>query len=277
MRTFSAYLFALFALVSSTAACGSHTSIEVNATNTAANVQANSTNQEVAEAGAENQTATAQAVVTDLYKQHDSKKSPFFQTKSRALLDKYFTKELVDMIWNDAITSKNEVGVLAGDPLYNAQDIEIKNFSIGKATVTGDRATVPVSFTNYTKKEALTFDLVRVSGAWKIDDINYGGGESLKQWFKAGVDADKQQPIAEFQGKFRVGDTTCTVKPVKMAFEIRWAKGSGVEMFFSQSGTSFESSPDKGEPNRFEFDDESYSTGTFYRGDGKVFPVKRLS
>ena len=61
------------------------------------------------------------------------------------------------------------------------------------------------------------------------------------------------------------------------AFEVRWAKGSGVEMFFSKDGNTFESSPDKnGKTNRFEFDDENYTTGIFYRADGKEFPVRRM-
>ena len=38
---------------------------------------------------------------------------------------------------------------------------------------------------------------------------------------------------------------------------------------------TFESSPDKDEPNRFVFDDETYNIGTFYRADGKTFPIKR--
>jgi hypothetical protein len=269
-------LFVISLFAATTSGCGSRTSIEINAPAVAANSNTNSPPAVSSEAGAEDQSATAQAVVTDLYKQHDSKNSPFFQTKNRSLLDKYFTKELADMIWKDVTSSKGEVGILDGDPLYNAQDMEIKNFSIGRSTVTGDRATVPVSFSNYGKKEALTFDLVRVGGAWKIDNINYGGGESLKKWFKAGDEAEKP-PIVEFKGKFQVGDTSCTVKPVKMAYEIRWAKGSGVEMFFSKNETTFESSPDGGEPNRFEFDDESYSLGMFYRGDGKTFRVKRIN
>src|SRR5206468_7220680 len=65
------------------------------------------------------------ALVKDLYRAHDQKRGPFFQTKSRALLDKYFEKTLANMIWKDRVTSKGEVGVLDGDPLYDAQDMEI--------------------------------------------------------------------------------------------------------------------------------------------------------
>src|SRR5689334_3224246 len=102
-------------------------------------------------AAAHVQAGTPEAVVADLYKAHNAKRSPFFQTKNRALVDKYFTKPLADMIWKDAVTSKGEVGALDGDPLYNAQDIEIKNFAIGKADIKGDAATIRVTFTNLGK------------------------------------------------------------------------------------------------------------------------------
>src|ERR1041385_7622084 len=57
---------------------------------------------------------------------------PFFQTKSRARLNKYFTKDLGDLIWKDAVASSRskEVGALDGDPLYNAQDMKITVFRI---------------------------------------------------------------------------------------------------------------------------------------------------
>ena len=126
------------------------------------------------------------AVVADLYKQHDAKRSPFFQTKSRARVDKYFTKGLADMIWKDAITSKGEIGALDGDPLYNTQDAKIRHFAVGKASVKGDSATVPVTFTNYDTKNKLDFSLKKVKGVWKIDNINYGSGENLRKWLKEG-------------------------------------------------------------------------------------------
>ena len=74
-------------------------------------------------------------LVADLYKQHDADKSPFFQTKNRALVDKYFTKSTADLIWKDAVKSKGGVGALEADPLYDAQDSEIKNFKVGQANI----------------------------------------------------------------------------------------------------------------------------------------------
>ncbi len=173
---------------------------------------------------------------------------------------------------------KKKSAALDGDPLYAAQDTEIKNFAIGKPDVKGDKATVPVNFTNFGEKKTVTFKLKMIGAAWKIDDIVWPEGDSMVAVIKAAYSSNTDRGSStpgEFEGKFQVGDTTCTVKPVKMAFEVRWAKGSGVEMFFFKSGDTFESSPDNGEPNRFEFDDDNYNTGVFYRADGKEFPVKR--
>src|SRR6188768_3554754 len=144
----------------------------MGASNTSVNVAVNTADNTVTEpvgtpaaGGGESQSAAAEALVADLYKQHDAKKSPFFQTKNRALVDKYFTKTLADLIWKDANESSGEVGAIDGDPLYNAQDMEIKNFAIGKAEVKGEAANVPVTFLNFDRKQNLNFALKRVSGA----------------------------------------------------------------------------------------------------------------
>ena len=123
--------------------------------------------------------ASPGALVADLYKAHQHKRSPFFQTRSRALLYKYFEKSLADMIWKDAVSSKGEVGAIDGDPLYDAQDTEIKNFAIGKATYDQGKAKVAVSFENFGKQKTIVFVLVNGRIGWRISDIDYGEGRTL--------------------------------------------------------------------------------------------------
>jgi hypothetical protein len=118
------------------------------------------------------------AVVANLYKQH-KKRSPFFQTRSRALLDEFFEKNLANLIWKDAVTSKGEVGALDFDPLYNAQDTDIKNFVIHKPAYREGKAEVLVSFENFGEKQRILFDLVSQKTGWKIANINYGKGSNL--------------------------------------------------------------------------------------------------
>lgn len=131
------------------------------------------------------------AVVASLYKQH-KKRSPFFQTKSRALLDKYFARQLANLIWQDARSSGNEVGALDGDPLFNAQDMEIKDFSVHEGIVGSQRAEVSVSYTNFGEHHQILFQLVPVGDTWKIADIKYDDGSTLVQILKSDKDSAKQ-------------------------------------------------------------------------------------
>jgi hypothetical protein len=124
------------------------------------------------------------AVVVSLYNQH-KRPSPFFQTRSRALLDKYFDKQLADLIWKGAHSSGDEVGTLDGDPLFNAQDMDIKNFSIQEAAVLAGEANVPVTFENFGAKHQIVFRLNAPAGRWKIVDIAYDDGTSLLEILRA--------------------------------------------------------------------------------------------
>ncbi len=124
------------------------------------------------------------ALIADLYKAHNAKRSPFFQTRSRARLDKYFEKDLGNLIWKDAVTSKNEVGVIDGDPLYDAQDMEIKNFAIAKPAYHAGKATVAVTFDNFGEKKKIVFILVNGRTGWRIHDIDYGDHGTMRGWFK---------------------------------------------------------------------------------------------
>lgn len=235
--------------------------------------------------GGDARSADAERHIADLYKQHDANKSPFFQTTDRGRVDAFFTKPLADLIWKDANESKGEIGAIDFDPLYATQDLDKKNFAIGKATLNGDTATVIVSYSNSGAKMRITYVMKMQDGSWKIDDIKYGEGFTLLSILKETYGSGKNNapPVTnvsgEFEGTYRVGDTTCTVRPDRQAFEIRWAKGKGSEYFFyKEGGIVFESEPDKnGGRNEFRFDDDKYNTGTFHRADGKTFPVSRAN
>ena len=124
--------------------------------------------------------AAPDALVAELYKSEKKKASPFFQDKNRALVDHYFTKELGDLIWKDTINSKGEVGTIDGDPLYDAQDMEIKDFVIHPAKTEVGKATVLVTFVNFKEKKSITFQCVQQGGVWKISDIKYADYALLK-------------------------------------------------------------------------------------------------
>jgi hypothetical protein len=216
-----------------------------------------------------------EGLVADLYHHHTRYTGPFFQTTSRARVDKYFTKPLADLIWKDSTTAKGAVGAIEADPVYAAQDTEIKDLEVGTAVITGDSATVPVTFLNFEAKQKVTFALKMVDGNWRIDDIKYPKGDSLMKWLTDTYPADAAS-TGKFEGRYQVGETTCTVTAVDTAFEVRWAKGKGVETFFAKEGRTFETPPVDGKSNQFVFADDNYSSGMFYRADGEMFAVKRM-
>lgn len=134
-------------------------------------------------------------LVSDLYRQH-KQRSPFFQRRSRALLDKYFTRQLADLLWRDARSSGDEVGALDGDPLFNAQDMEITKFAIQQAVILSGAANVTVSFENFGAKHQIVFRVVQQRGVWKIADISYDDGSSLVRILQSDVGtAEKGQTI----------------------------------------------------------------------------------
>jgi len=134
-------------------------------------------------------------VVRVLYRQH-KRRSPFFQTTNRALLDRYFEKEFADLIWKDAVTSKGEVGAIDGDPLFNAQDMDIKKFVVHPADYTASygpypskplnklpaptKASVEVTFENMGEKHSVDFEMSLTPSGWKIWDIRYDDSTQLR-------------------------------------------------------------------------------------------------
>jgi len=112
-------------------------------------------------------------LIADLYDQHARQQSPFFQTTNRELVDRYFEPALADLIWKDAVAASGEVGAIDFDPLYDAQDTDIKNLVIQPATTEGANARVVVSFENMGSKVQIPYTLVRSGDAWKISDITY--------------------------------------------------------------------------------------------------------
>src|SRR6202008_757989 len=66
-------------------------------------------------------------IVAQLYKAYGTEQSPAGETR---LFTRYFDDELVKLYLKDKREAKGEVGRLDGDPLYNAQEVQITDFSI---------------------------------------------------------------------------------------------------------------------------------------------------
>jgi hypothetical protein len=120
-------------------------------------------------------------IIKNLYAAQKAGSGPFFQTKSRALVDKYFRKDLADLIWKDAVAAKGEVGALNFDPLYGSQDPQITNFTIMETGWGGDSkfgphtdAVVQVTFKDSGKERMVSFQFKQGRDKiWKIYDVHY--------------------------------------------------------------------------------------------------------
>jgi hypothetical protein len=127
---------------------------------------------------------SAKDLVAQLYQAHRSKHDPLDET---ALLGRYFDLALLKLYLKDKREAKGEVGRLDGDPLYNAQEIQIKDLSVSAPEIsdgrrrTGTETHVIVSFNNLGKPTRVTYMLGRTADSWKISDIRYDDGSSLKK------------------------------------------------------------------------------------------------
>jgi len=119
-------------------------------------------------------------VVTDLYSAHRGKADPLQYPASKKLLGVYFEKGLLSLFLKDQSESQGEVGKLEFDPLYAAQDFEIKDFSVVLVTEQKDSAAVAASFKNMGTSEKIVFSLSNTAQGWRVTDIKYPDGRTLK-------------------------------------------------------------------------------------------------
>lgn len=151
----------------------------------AANADQTTANKPVAINAAATQKTTPDALVKELYRQHDKNLGPFDQTKNRALADKYFAKPLADLVWQNANRVISDESDVDPDPLYDGgQDSQVKKFAIGQPLIKGNEAVVIASFLDFGKKRAITFELVQENQNWKIANIKYLDGNSLLDFYR---------------------------------------------------------------------------------------------
>ena len=125
---------------------------------------------------------TPKDLVAQLYQAHRSSHDPLVQTQ---LLGRYFDAPLLKLYLRDKREAKGEVGRLDGDPLYNAQDMQISNFSISAPETVRGETQVTVRFKNIGKPTRIMYVLTHTGAGWRISDIRYDDGSSLKKILQA--------------------------------------------------------------------------------------------
>ncbi|MFM9905702.1 MAG: hypothetical protein ACKVQJ_14155 [Pyrinomonadaceae bacterium] len=146
---------------------------------------------------AQSKATDPKVTVKNLYKAQKAGTGPFFQTKNRAAVDKYFFKDIADLIWKDAREAKGEVGKLDFDPLYGVQDPDVTNFVIQDTAIGGDskfgvdgEASVQVAFKIGGEDHWVwyLFHKQKSTKQWKIYDVKYiinGSEDFLKRILSA--------------------------------------------------------------------------------------------
>ena len=120
-------------------------------------------------------------LVRALYFEHNKKENPFRETKDRALVDEFFTKQTANLIWKDPRMVHGTWKRTATNPLFNAPDADIKKMWVEPAAVGGTRAVVYVTFENKGKPEEVKVDLQQTAGRWGIADMVYPNGKHLTE------------------------------------------------------------------------------------------------
>jgi hypothetical protein len=238
-------------------------------------------------ARSETQTTTPDVVVKNLYAAQKAGTGPFFQTRNRALVDRYFSKDLADMIWKDAVSAKGEVGAIDFDPLYNSQDPQITDFVIEKPREAGgpDNAFVQVNFNNNGKADQVDFELQRSANkTWKIVGIYYSDGEDIASTLRYAQDKEFRKEFDRnqtFKGDYMVGTAKCTVTPTLGQFKYRVECGGreGFQLYMvegNEKETAYIYTDQQGvEKSRFVFRNGA-TNGRFIDASGKEVKVSRI-
>jgi hypothetical protein len=115
------------------------------------------------------------AFLQSIYKQYVGKNAGGVPLDGDADIKRYFTPDMAKIILDDntKAAQAGDIPTLDGDPFVGHQDWLINKFQIEVDDKATDKTTAKVSFKNLDKMETVTLDLVKVDGAWKIDDVHW--------------------------------------------------------------------------------------------------------
>jgi hypothetical protein len=132
--------------------------------------------------GAETQKSSPEDFIRALYRFHQPGKDTPDWFDDKRTLSKYFDKELTALFMKDDECKKREQGVcnLDFDPIYAAQDFDEITTNLQTAAVAGQPDLFNVTFTNLGTR-TLVYKLTSTPSGWRISDIKYSEGPSLKE------------------------------------------------------------------------------------------------
>lgn len=117
----------------------------------------------------------AKQFLLGIYKQYLGKNAPGVDYTSGKLATRYFDDSLTELVVRDQKESEGEIGRIGFDPFINGQDFEVRSVNVTITSEDADRAKGVVSFTNFGRRQKVTYDLVRTARGWRISDIHWEG------------------------------------------------------------------------------------------------------
>jgi len=132
--------------------------------------------------GADTKKSSPEDFIRSLYRFHQPGRDTPDWFGDKQTLSKYFDKELTALFIKDDECAKREQGVcnLDFDPIYDAQDFEKETTNLQIAAVAGQPDLFNVTFTNLGTR-TLVYRLTNTPSGWRISDIKYPEGPSLKE------------------------------------------------------------------------------------------------
>lgn len=176
-------IFGIFLLLAGTKPVQSATKIIFNGPATA-QLKYASVTQAASTFGKQKQASTPDGLIRDLYKIHAKDAGSIVQGRNRAILDKFFSKNLAELIWKDIRSRGEGAGVIDFDIFYNTQDPAVSNLVVNAPKITSAKASVSVSFRNARAKQSVKYLLVKQNSGRKIFDIQYERGQTLVKYFE---------------------------------------------------------------------------------------------
>jgi hypothetical protein len=132
--------------------------------------------------GGDEKKSSPEDFLRSLYRFHQPGKDTPDWFADKQTLSKYFDKELTALFIKDDECVKREQGVcnLDFDPIYDAQDFDKETTNLQIAAVEGQLDSFNVTFTNLGTR-TLVYKLTNTPSGWRISDIKYSEGPSLKE------------------------------------------------------------------------------------------------
>jgi hypothetical protein len=126
---------------------------------------------------------TPEGFLQNLYtSEHKPMTKPEIDFTKKESLAKYFDLQLTNLFIKDFECQKKEQGVcnLNFDPIYDAQDFDKQTIGLKVTSLAAQPNAFQVTFTNLGTR-TLIYKLKKTSAGWRISDIKYPEGPSLKE------------------------------------------------------------------------------------------------